>query len=57
MDNIMVDVGGADISLGDDVYIWDNDLIKVEDIAKSIGTINYEIISIISDRVPRVFID
>lgn len=55
MDNIMVDVGDDDISINDDVYIWDNDLIKVEDIANIIGTINYEVISIISDRVPRVF--
>lgn len=55
MDNIMVDVGNDDISIGDDVYIWDNDLIKVEDIANIMHTINYEVMSIISDRVPRIF--
>ena len=56
MDSIMVDVTDVSCSLGDDVYIWDNDLIKVDDIAKECNTINYEIISTISSRVPRVFI-
>ena len=56
MDSIMVDVSDIECKLGDEVYIWDNDLIKVEDIAKECNTINYEIISTISSRVPRVFI-
>lgn len=55
MDSIMVMVDD-NVNIGDDVYIWDNDLIKVEDIASSLNTINYEVISRISDRVPRVFI-
>lgn len=57
MDNIMVDVTNIDVKVGDDIYIWDNDIIKVDDIANMLNTINYEIISRISDRVPRVFID
>ena len=36
MDSIMVDVTDVSCSMGDDVYIWDNDLIKVDDIAKLI---------------------
>ena len=56
MDSIMVDVTDVPCNMGDDVYIWDNDLIKVDDIAKVCNTINYEIISTISSRVPRVFI-
>ena len=56
MDSIIVDVTDVPCNMGDDVYIWDNDLIKVEDIAKECNTINYEIISTISSRVPRVFI-
>lgn len=56
MDSFMVDVTDIEgVSVGDDVYIWDNEFIKVEDIAKMCGTINYEILSTISDRVPRVF--
>ena len=57
MDSFMVDVTHLDnVNVGDIVYIWDNDLIKLEDIAIWYDTINYEVISCISDRVPRVFI-
>ena len=45
-----------DVKLGDDVYIWDNDKIKLEHLAASCDTINYEILSTIGVRVPRVFI-
>lgn len=58
MDSIMVDVTDIeDTSLGDDVYIWDNDIITLEDIADLTETINYEILSTISSRVPRKFIE
>ena len=57
MDSIMIDVTDIDAKINDDVYIWDNDLIKLEDVARKCDTINYEIISEISDRVPREFID
>ena len=52
----MVDVTEFDdVKVGDDVYIWDNDKIKLEDIARICETINYEILSTISPRVPRIF--
>ena len=58
MDSFMVDVTELDnVSVGDIVYIWDNDLVKLEDIAIWCNTINYEILSTISYRVPRIFID
>ena len=58
MDSFMVDVTDLpDVKLGDDVYIWDNENITLEDIANHADTINYEILSCISDRVPRVFIN
>lgn len=58
MDSFMVDVTQLDnVNVGDTAYIWDNDLIKLEDLAKIYGTINYEVLSSIGDRVPRVFID
>lgn len=57
MDSFMADVTELeDVSAGDDVYIWDNENITVDEIAKLCGTINYEIICTISNRVPRVFI-
>lgn len=56
MDSFMADVTELDkISVGDDVYIWDNKIITLEEIAKQCNTINYEILSTISDRVPRIF--
>lgn len=57
MDSFMVDVTDIDAKVGDTVYIWENDKIKLEDIADLCNTINYEIMSCISDRVERVFID
>lgn len=57
MDGCMVDVTDIeDILVGDEVYIWDNKNITLEDVAESAGTINYEIVCTISNRVPRVFI-
>lgn len=57
MDSFMVDVTDlGDVKIGDDIYIWDNEIIKLEEIAKICDTINYEIISTISDRVPRIYI-
>lgn len=57
MDSFMVDITNIEnVKVGDFAYIWDNNLIKLEDVAKLCDTINYEIISRISDRVPRIMI-
>ena len=54
----MIDVTNIkDVKVGDYVYIWDNKNITLEDVARECNTINYEILSTISNRVPRVFID
>lgn len=54
MDSFMIDVTEFDnVKIGDDVYIWDNKNITVDDIAKECQTINYEILSTISNRVIR----
>lgn len=55
MDSFMIDVTNIQASVGDTVWIWDNETITLEDIAKSSNTINYEILCNISDRVPREF--
>lgn len=58
MDSFMIDVTDIkDVKVGDYVYIWDNENITLEEIAEECNTINYEILSTISNRVPRVFID
>lgn len=57
MDSCMIDVTNIEnVEVGTDVYIWDNDIRTLEDIANECNTINYEILSTISYRVPRVFI-
>ena len=55
MDSFMVDVTNIDCQEGDQVYIFDNEIITLDEIAKQCNTINYEILSTISERVPRVF--
>jgi len=57
MDSCMIDVTGLDCKVGDIVEIWDNQNITIEEIAKNCNTINYEIISTISDRVERKWIE
>ena len=57
MDSLMVDVTELDnVKVGEDVFIWDNDIITVEEIGEKTNQINYEVISTVSDRVPRIFI-
>ncbi len=57
MDSFMVDVTGLnDVELGDEVIIWDNKNITLEQLADKCNTINYEILCTIGDRVPRKFI-
>lgn len=54
MDSFMIDVTDIDnVKIGDEVYIWDNNQITLEQIAKQCDTINYEILSTISSRVVR----
>jgi len=58
MDSCMIDVSNViNVKIGDDVYIWDNDLITVDSIAEISNTINYEILSTVSNRVCREFIE
>lgn len=61
MDQCMVDITDieGDVKVGDEAVLIgkqkDNE-IKVEDLAKSVGTINYELVSIIEKRIPRVYL-
>ena len=59
MDNITVDVGSPDaVAIGDRVTIIGRDGVQrqtAEDLARRIGTINYEILCGISARVPRSY--
>lgn len=54
MDMTMIDVSEADCQEGDEVIIFGKDL-SIKDLAASIGTISYEILTGVSERVKRVF--
>ncbi len=54
MDMTMLDVTGLEVAEGDEVIVF-NDQIKVEDMAKQLKTIPYEILTGISQRVKRVY--
>lgn len=57
MDSFMVDVTEIDdVKVGEDVLIWDNEHITIEQLAERCNTINYEILCSIGERVPRKFI-
>lgn len=58
MDSFMIDVTDiTNVNVGDEVCIWDNEIITLDEVAKKCDTINYEILSTISERVPRKFIN
>lgn len=56
MDNMMLDVTGIpNVELGQEAYIWDNKNLTIEEIGDWCnGICNYEVMSSISERVPRV---
>lgn len=54
MDSFMIDVTEIEnVNIGDEVYIWNNEKITLEEVAARCCTINYEILSTISNRVVR----
>ncbi|MGE5256535.1 MAG: alanine racemase [Hyphomicrobiales bacterium] len=60
MDLTMLDVGSVpDARIEDEVVIFGqqgNEFISADDLARELGTINYEIVCAVSARVPRVYL-
>jgi len=56
MDCFMADVTDIDVKVNDDVFIWDNENITVEDVAEIYDTINYEVLTSVSENIYREFI-
>jgi alanine racemase len=59
MDQSMIDITGISASIGDTVTVIssrDEDPNTADDLAALLGTINYEIVCMISRRVPRVYV-
>jgi len=54
MDQFMVNVGDDDIKVGDEVILLGEGIVA-EDLARWMGTNEYEVMTNISARVPRVY--
>jgi len=54
MDMTMLDVSTVDVKEGDEVIVF-NDQFRIEELAAQIGTIPYEILTNVSQRVKRVY--
>jgi alanine racemase len=60
MDQFMVDVGDADVAVGEIatlIGVDGSDAVTAEELARQIGTINYEVTARIPSRVPRLFLN
>jgi alanine racemase len=60
MDQIVVDVGDADVGVGDEVLLLgrQGDVeITADDWARALGTISYEVVCGIGPRVPRRYVE
>jgi alanine racemase len=54
MDMCMLDVSGINCKEGDDVIVFDEEH-SIEELAKDMGTISYEVLTNVSPRVKRVY--
>ncbi len=60
MDYIIVDITSVSVNIGDKVLLWGqlkNDEISLHDLADKAGTVAYELLTGISQRVPRKYIN
>ena len=56
MDQCMIDVTNVNnISIGDEVIIFGDGQITADNIAKWMNTINYEVLCLVSKRIPRIY--
>ncbi len=56
MDQCMIDVTNVhNIKVGDEVIIFGDGDVVAEDLADALGTINYEIVCMVSRRIPRIY--
>ncbi|CEI71622.1 MULTISPECIES: alanine racemase [Romboutsia] len=58
MDQCMVKINkNIDIKIGDEVIIFGEEKLTAEDVAKSLETINYEVLCMVSRRVDRIYME
>ncbi|WP_427340367.1 alanine racemase [Caloranaerobacter sp. DY30410] len=59
MDQCMIDLTEVeDVNVGDEVVLFGDGInsLHIDEVAKKLGTINYEIVCMVSRRVPRVYV-
>lgn len=57
MDSCMVDVTGIDVAEGDEVTVFGHEAgHTIDDMARILGTISYEVMTGVNDRVKRIFV-
>ncbi|NLV92281.1 MAG: alanine racemase [Firmicutes bacterium] len=59
MDQCMIDVGDDPIEIGDEVVLigrQGDEVISADELAGIMGTIHYEIVCLISERIPRIYL-
>ncbi len=60
MDQMMIDITDIDnVNIGDEVILFgyeDDRYPTVNEIAKALGTVNYELICMMGRRIPRIYI-
>jgi len=56
MDQCMIDVTNVNnINVGDEVILFGDGKVTADDIAKDMNTINYEVLCLVSKRIPRIY--
>lgn len=58
MDQIMIDAGDNPVQIGDEVTLFGHQgdgFIHTDEVARKLGTINYEVTCMVSRRVPRIY--
>ncbi len=56
MDMIAIDLTNcSNVEIGDEVILWGVDTLSIDHIAKRAGTISYELLCQLTERVPRVY--
>jgi alanine racemase len=56
MDQFMVNIGDDEVNVGDEVILLGQGIVA-EDLAQWMGTNEYEVMTNISSRVPRVYVN
>lgn len=56
MDVCMVDVTDGDVHVGDEAILFGNGGMSIEEVSQIVGTINYELTCLVTDRAKRIYI-